>query len=125
MKLISPATRQTLHSHHPEAAAEIENLEHVLDEDTVDTRVIALCADFFEATLREQDWQRPPSTGEFEAACLDVCEQFAASVSAIDDNLIAPLRRHLSADDIYKLMSSIYLVEMSKRLDITLERVLS
>ena len=47
------------------------------------------------------------------------------SVADIREEQIAALRSHLSTDDVYNLMSAIYLIEMSRRLDHTLERVLS
>lgn len=124
MKLVNIETRQRLETHHPEAAAEIANLEQVLDDTALDASLLALCSDYFEAALGGREWVRPDPLTCLEAACLDVCEQFMLSVSDIRDEQIAALREHLSADDVYVLMSAIYLIEMSKRLDLTLERVL-
>ena len=124
MRLIKAATRQRLEAFHPEAAGEIANLERVLDDTSLDPDLLALCADYFDTTLAGHTWQSPSSMGELETACLDVCEQFSISVSDMRDEHIEPLRRHLNADDVYNLMSAIYLIEMSRRLDLTLERVL-
>ena len=124
MRLINLATRERLEAYHPEAAGEIANLEAVLDATSLDRDLLTLCADYFETTLAGRAWQPPAALGELEKACIEVCEQFAVSVSDMRDEHIEPLRRHLSADDIYNLMSAIYLIEMSRRLDLTLERVL-
>lgn len=124
MNLVNVETRQRLETYHPEAAAEIANLEQVLDDTALESSLLALCSDYFEAALRDSEWVRPDPLTALEAACLDVCEQFMLSVSDIRDEQIAALREHLGADDVYVLMSAIYLIEMSKRLDLTLERVL-
>ncbi len=123
--LTNAATRQRLEIHHPEAAEEIGKLERVLAEAPLDADLLALCAAFFDAALAGEAWTAPETLSDLERACLDLCEQFMISVSDIRDEHIAPLRRHLSADEVYNLMSAIYLIEMSRRLDLTLERVLS
>ena len=125
MNLVTPDTRLRLRSHHPEAIQEIENLERVLDETALDPALLSLCSDFFNATLRSQGWSVPASAGELETACLELCEQFSTSVSDVRDDQVAALRAHLGTDDVYNLMYAIYLIEMSQRLDITLERALS
>ena len=125
MRLINSAARQRLEALHPEAAGEIANLEQVLDDTSLDPGLLALCADYFDTTLAGNTWRSPTSLGDLESACIDVCEQFMVSVSDMREEHIEPLRRHLNADDVYNLMSAIYLIEMSRRLDLTLERVLS
>ncbi len=125
MNLVTPDTRLRLRSHHPEAIREIENLERVLDETALDPALLSFCGDFFNASLRGQDWSMPANASDIEKACLDVCEQFSASVSDVRDEQIAALGAHLATDDVYNLMYAIYLIEMSRRLDITLERALS
>ncbi|MDJ0940349.1 MAG: hypothetical protein QNJ00_11360 [Woeseiaceae bacterium] len=124
MNLVSEATRQRLAAHHPEAATEIGNLEAVLDGTSLDAGLLELCSRFFETSMRGDEWLPPESLTALETACLAVCEQFMVSVSGISDEQIAALNEHLNADDVYNLMSAIYLVEMSKRLDLTLEQVL-
>ena len=125
MRLINIATRERLAAHHPEAATEIANLESVLDDTSLDPDLLELCANYFETTLAGNTWQSPPSLSELETACLGVCEQFTVSVSDMREEHIEPLRQHLNADDVYNFMSAVYLIEMSRRLDLTLERVLS
>ncbi len=124
MRLINSATRERLQAFHPEAAGEIANLEKVLDDTSLDPGLLALCADYFDTVLSGGIWQSPPSLSELETACLRVCAQFSVSVSDMRDTHIEPLRKHLNADDVYNLMSAIYLIEMSKRLDLTLAKVL-
>lgn len=125
LRLINSSTRRRLEACHPQAAGEIANLERVLDETSLDRGLLELCADYFDTTLAGHTWRAPSALGDLETACLEVCEQFRISVSDLRDEHIAPLRRHLNADDLYNLMSAIYLIEMSRRLDLTLERVLS
>jgi hypothetical protein len=124
MNLVTAETRQRLQAHHPGAAAEIDKLEGILDDTNLSPELLALCGAYFHAALRGDDWCAPDSPTELESACLDVCEQFMVSVPGVTDEQIAALNRHLGADDVYNLMSAIYLIEMSKRLDMTLERVL-
>ena len=122
--LVSPDTQHHLQSKHPEAATELDKLRQVLEDSSLDARLLALCGDYIEATLRESKWTPPDSTSELESACLAVCEQFMSSVANISEEQIAALRQHLSTDEVYNLMYAIYLIEMSKRLDLTFERVL-
>ncbi len=124
MHLINPATRRRLESLHPEVATEIANLERVLDDSSLDPNLLTLVGDYFDTALREESWTPPDSLGELEADCLAVCEQFMVSVSDLNESQMAALARHLGPDDLYNLMYAIYLIEMSKRLDLTLERTL-
>ena len=124
MNLISPETQQRLQIHHPEAATELENLRKVLENGGLDAGLLALCGEFIDASLRGKNWAAPGSVSELESACLALCEQFMNSVAHISEEQVAALSKHLSADDVYNLMYGIYLVEMSKRLDLTFERVL-
>ena len=122
MHLVTDATRQRLREYHPGAIAEIDRLEHVLDDTSLDPDLLALCARYFDTTLRGGSWSPPEPLSELESSVLNVCEQFMLSVSAISDEQVAALNARLSADDVYNLMSAIYLIEMSTRLNITLER---
>ena len=124
MYLTNAATRRHLEAHHPEAAGEIRNLERVLTESGLDADLLEQCAIYYDTRLGDEPWTPPDSLSELEQACIDVCEQFMISVSDIRDEHIESLRRHLSTDEVYNLMSAIYLIEMSRRLDLTLERVL-
>jgi hypothetical protein len=122
--LTNAATRRHLEAHHPEAVGEIRNLEGILTVSGLDTDLLALCANYFDARLADEPWTPPNPLSELEQSCIDVCEQFMISVSDIREEHIVSLRRHLSTDEVYNLMSAIYLIEMSRRLDLTLERVL-
>lgn len=124
MNLIRPDTQQHLQNFHPEVAAQLDNLGQVLDGTGLDAGLLQLCGDFIESNLSNKKWVPPESLPELETACLEVCDQFMTSVSGIGEEQIAALRRHLSTDDVYNLMYAIYLIEMSKRLDLTLNRVL-
>lgn len=125
LNLPNVATRQRLQVHHPEAASEIDNLQRVLADASINADLLELCAAYFDVALAGQEWSPPAPLSDLEQACIDVCEQFMISVSDIREEQIALLRRHLTTDDVYNLMSAIYLIEMSKRLDLTLERVIS
>ena len=122
--LTNAETRRHLEAHHPEAAGEIRKLEGVISGSALDADLLALCTVYFDAALTGETWEPPDALSELERACIDVCEQFMISVADIREEQIAALRRHLSTDDVYNLMSAIYLIEMSRRLDLTLERVL-
>ena len=124
MHLIKPETRGHLQASHPQAATQLDNLRQTLDRTSLDEGLLSLCSNYFEAALRGQDWAPPEPPTELEAAILDVCTQFMLSVADISDEQIAALSRHLNADDVYNLMCAIYLIEASKRLDLTLERML-
>ena len=124
MNLVSAKTQHRLESNHPEAAAELDNLRRVLESGALDPALLALCSDYIDASLRDVEWAQPGPLSDLESACLELCEQFMNSVANISDQQIAALSRHLSADEVYNLMYAIYLVEMAKRLDLTLERVL-
>jgi hypothetical protein len=122
--LTNAVTRRHLEAHHPEAAGEIRKLEGIINETALDADLLSLCTVYFDTALAGETWEPPESLSELERACIDVCEQFMISVSDVREEQIAALRRHLSTDDVYNLMSAIYLIEMSRRLDLTLERVL-
>ena len=125
MNLVSDSTRQVLSTEHAEAAGAIANLEQVLDETPLDGNLLAVCSDYFEHALRGEPWEPVETITGAQAAVLEVCEQFMVSVSGIRPEQIAALEQYFDADTVYNLMSAIYLIEMSKRLDVTLERVLS
>ncbi|MEM6820065.1 MAG: hypothetical protein AAF578_14875 [Pseudomonadota bacterium] len=124
MNLISPESRDRLARLHSEAAAELENLEHALDDVPIPVDLLRLTDHFVDVSLRGQEWQPPESMTPIEKACLDYCGQFMASVASIEDAQVAALREHLSPDQVYLYANAVYLIEMSKRLDLTLEAVL-
>ena len=124
MELITAATRERLTAMHPEVATELGRLESILDDSTLDPQLLQLVSNYFDAELGGNTFIAPENPSPLEQACLKVCEQFMISVADTNDAQIAGLSEHLSPDDVYNLMYAIYLIEMSKRLDITLERVL-
>lgn len=124
MQLISNQTRQQLNALHSEAARELAELETTLGGCGVDTRLLALCGDFFDAELDGRTWTPPRKLTDLESGCIELCKQFTASVSDMRSDQVAPLAAKLDPDQLYNLMSAIYLVESSKRLDMTLSQVL-
>ena len=125
MQLVGVTTQKHLASLHPEAAIEIDNLQRVLSESSVDAALLDLCSRYFRAALRDDSGGGMPSAeSSLEEDCLAVCEQFMVSVSTLSGEQMAALARHMSADDLYNLMYAIYLIEMSQRLELTLEGVL-
>ena len=124
MNLVSSETQERLAAYHPQAAVEIDKLQRVLADSSLDPGLLTLCSDYFNAELRDGTWMPPRPLSELESACLDVCEQFMVSVSDVRDDQIDGLSKHLTADELYNLMYAIYLIELSIRLDLTLERVL-
>ena len=124
MRLISDASREQLHSLHPEAAAELARLESAIDSTGLDAGLLELTSGYFDTMLREQEWQPPAALSGRDQACLAFCEQYLVSVPHIDDEHVAALRAHLSPDDVYLYSNAVYLIEMSKRLDLTMEATL-
>lgn len=125
MQLITPATRQRLSGVHPEVATELRRLESTLDDSALAPQLLQLISDFFDAEFGDRVWGPSANPTALERSTLDVCEQFMVSVADVSDAQVAALAAHMSPDELYNLMYAIYLIEMSKRLDITLERVLS
>ncbi|MEM9529866.1 MAG: hypothetical protein AAGA23_02985 [Pseudomonadota bacterium] len=124
MQLLSHHSAAQLKVHHPEAGEELRRLEILLDQSSLDDGLLALCRRYFETELRHQPWDPPASPTPLEAACLEFCEQFRVSVDTMSDAQVQALLAHLSADDVYNLASAVYLLELSCRLDLTLEAVL-
>ncbi|MEL6300925.1 MAG: hypothetical protein AAFV47_06990 [Pseudomonadota bacterium] len=124
MNLLSPESRDRLARLHSEATTELENLERALDDVPIPVDLLRLTDRFFDVNLRGEQWQPPESMTPVEIACLDYCEQFMSSVANIEDAQVAALREHLSPDQVYLYANAVYLIEMSKRLDLTLEAVL-
>ncbi|MEL6215360.1 MAG: hypothetical protein AAFQ99_06765 [Pseudomonadota bacterium] len=124
MDLVSTASKDRLARLHGEAATELENLERALDDVPIPVDLLRLTDRFVDVSLRGEQWQPPESMTPIEKACLDYCGQFMASVASIEDAQVAALREHLSPDQVYLYANAVYLIEMSKRLDLTLEAVL-
>ncbi|MFK7888820.1 MAG: hypothetical protein AB8G16_18330 [Gammaproteobacteria bacterium] len=125
MQLIHTQTHQHLHALHPEAATKIVDLQQILSQVSLDDKLLSLCSEYFDATLRETDWTPSGEVSALEAAVTDVCAQFRLSVADVTDRQIAALNQHLSADEVYNLMYAIYLIEGSKRLELMLEGMTS
>lgn len=125
MQLISQSSMAILEAHHPEAAAELGRLSHLLDQSVIPLEILQLCQGCLLAGINGQAPPSPKHPSALELACLHLCEQFRASVSGVSDRQIQALLAHLSADDTYNLCSAIYLIEMSHKLDRTLQAVLS
>ena len=124
MELINETSAQRLQALHPEAAAELARLESALDATGLDPDLLDRCGQFIDAVLRETEGARTTPRSGREQACLAFCEQFVVSVSSVSDAEVSALREHLSPDEVYLFANAVYLIEMSKRLDLTLEAAL-
>ena len=125
MELITTAARTRLGALHPEALAELTHLEQALDATPLDAALLSLTQDYVAAYLRQAEWPLPPTLSARDRACLAYAEQFMLSVSTLEDAQVSVLRDHMSPDEIYLYANAVYLIEMSRRLDLTLEAVLS
>ena len=56
MMLVRPETQQSLQTHHPEVAAELDKLGQVLDGTGLNAELLELCGDYIEATLSSREW---------------------------------------------------------------------
>lgn len=124
MQLVANHTQERLETLHPEAASEIGNLERTISNCGVDPGLLALCQEFFHAELNGNAWEPARELTVLESACVKLCEQFSVSVANLEADHVAPLAAELDADQLYNLMSAIYLIEASTRLEVTLGRVL-
>ena len=124
MQLINDATRARLMRLQPEAAAKLAQVEQAIDDTALDPALLALAGAFIEASLRGDDWQGPAEPTDLERACLAFCDQFVASVANVTDEQVDALRAHLSPDSVYLFSNAVYLIDLSKRLELTLEAAL-
>lgn len=123
MNLVSDATRSNLAQYHPEVVSELTRLEGLLSDGDVDQSLLQLCSDYIRASLTNTQRPESESAGSLEQACLAFCDQFMVSVANVSDQQITALGEHLSTDTVYNFINAVYLIEMSHRLDLALERL--
>ena len=124
MNLVTDRARERLAALHPEALARLDNLAGSIDETGLDPALLGLCAAAIDAQLRDRSFALSDSPTPKEAAALAFCEQFVVAVADVSDEQVAALRAHMGADEAYLFSNAVYLIEMSKRLDLTLEAAL-
>jgi hypothetical protein len=109
---------------HPSISSELNNMAGVAT-DVVDPRLLALCASYIDAALCQRDWT-PPANGltAKERAFIAFTEQFTTSVSTMTDEQVDKLLEYASADEVYNFASALYVVDMTRRLDLVAGKVL-
>ena len=122
--MLSAQVSARLEELHPSISSELNNISGVAAE-VVDPQLLALCSSYIDAALCQQDWA-PPSGGltDKERAFIAFTEQFTASVSTMTDEQVDKLLEYASADEVYNVASALYVVDMTRRLDLVAGKVL-
>jgi hypothetical protein len=89
-----------------------------------DPALLSLCADYVDAILAEKSWQ-PGEVTPRERAFLSFTEQFMISVSDVSDKQVHALLEFASPDEIYAFITALFTIEMSRRVELVSEVVLS
>jgi hypothetical protein len=116
--------RERLASLHPEAAAELHRVNAVARA-TTDPGLLGLCASRVDAMLAGGAWDdRVPRTAR-ERAFLAFTEQFVTSVSHVSDADVDALLEHATPGEVYAFINSLYVVEMTRRVELVAAEVLA
>jgi hypothetical protein len=109
----------------PNIAPQLANMIKLATEAT-DPQLLKLCTDYIDAALNLQDWTPPHSPlTDKEQAFIAFTEQFVTSVDTMSDDQVRDLLAFASADEVYSFVSSIYVTDMVRRLELVAGRVLS
>lgn len=109
---------------HQEGVAELKRVNAIAREST-DPALLALCHGRAAAMLTAARWDEPPGLGDHERAFLDFTEQFVTSVSHISDADVERLLEYASAEEIYRFIGSLYVLEMTTRVELVAREVLA
>lgn len=109
----------------PDIAPQLHNMMTLATEAT-DPQLLELCTGYIDAALSLQNWTPPhsPLTAK-EQAFIAFTEQFVTSVGTMSDDQVQDLLAFASADEVYAFVSSIYVTDMVRRLELVAGRVLS
>ena len=90
----------------------------------VDERLLAVCREQLQATQRRGVWQPPADCNEVERLALVLAEQFAVDVNGIPEAQVSVLADALGEEALGALINSLYLVDMTLRLELVAPVVL-
>ena len=122
--MISRKSLQHIEELHAPIAKQLKTLIS-LAEDQIDPDLLRLTVACIDAGLLFKS--REPGahllTGK-EKAWAEFADQFVISVSAINDSHVEAISEGVTADEVYVLAHALYVIDMSRRLDMVLEKVL-
>lgn len=107
---------------HPEGAEALRDANDVARRAT-DRDLLELCLDHADALLSGREPARAPR-GERERAFVEFAEQYATSVASVSERQVAALREHASDEEVYAFICSLYVREMTRRVELVAAEVL-
>ncbi len=123
--MISETVSRYLVSLQPEIAEELGSIS-IFAKKAFPPGLLELCTGYIDAALTCQNWAAPESgMTEQERACIEFTEQFVTSVSDVSQAQINRLLEFSSADEVYAFVHALYVVDMTRRLDMVGGEVLS
>ncbi|MEP4146047.1 MAG: hypothetical protein ABJL54_02440 [Halioglobus sp.] len=122
--MMSAAVSQCLESLQPEISQELGAIS-TLARSAVPAKLLELCTGYIDSALVCQDWVAPESgMTDQERACIEFTEQFVTSVSNVTENQINRLLEYACADEVYAFVHALYVIDMTRRLDMVGREVL-
>lgn len=121
--MISRSVKERLADLHPHGSEQLLRLNALALEAT-DPALLALCSDYIDCMLQDKSWEPPRSLTEKEKAFLAFTEQFVTSVSTMTDEQVTRLLQFASEDEVYSFVNALYVVDMTRRMDLVVGRVL-
>ena len=122
--MLSANVSAQLEKTHPETTRQLLKIVQLAPE-TTDPELLELCSGYIDAALRRQKWTPPGgNVGEREQAFIDFTEQFTSSVGTMSDGQVERLLEFATADEVYAFVNALYVVDMTRRLDLVAGRVL-
>ncbi len=122
--MISKDSLQHIEELHAPIAKQLKTLISVA-EDQIDPDLLRLTVERVDAELllKSRETDSHLLTGK-EKAWAEFADQFVISVSAINDSHVKAISGDMTADEMYVLAHALYVIDMSRRLDMVLEKVL-
>ena len=108
----------------PDAGAELERVNAVARA-TADPELLELCRRRAESMLVGGPWDDSVPRTAREQAFLAFTEQFVTAVSSVSDADVDALLDHASPEEVYAFIGSLYVVEMTCRVDLVAAEVLT
>ena len=121
--MISEPVRKRLALLHPEGSEQLARINQLALEAT-EPELLELCAGCIDSLLQDKSWVPPHPLTPRQQAFIAFSEQFATSVSTLPDAQVARLLEFASEDEVYGFVNALYVVDMSRRLDVVVGRIL-
>ncbi|MCK9564336.1 MAG: hypothetical protein M0R02_16600 [Bacteroidales bacterium] len=123
-KMLSESVSQRLAALHPDTGAELLRINRLARE-AADPALLELCTELIDALLQDRSPALPQALTPREKAFLAFTEQFATSVSTLSDEQVSELLRFASEDEVYSFVNALYVIDMTRRLDLVAGRLLT